>query len=37
MSSEVQKQFDEEISRLQRIYGADKEDLAQFPKFTYDN
>lgn len=37
MSSEVQKQFDEEISRLKRIYGADKEDLSQFPNFTYEN
>ena len=37
MSPETQKEFDDEVNRLKRIYGADKEDLSKFPTFTYDS
>lgn len=35
MSPVIQKEFTDETARLKRIYGADKEDLSQFPHFTF--
>jgi hypothetical protein len=36
MSQETQKEYNDEMSRLKRIYGADKNDLSEFPTFKFD-
>ena len=35
MTPEVAKQYKDETERLRRVYGADKEDLSQFPSFKF--
>ena len=35
MTPEVAKLYKDETERLRRVYGADKEDLSQFPSFKF--
>ena len=37
MTTALQKEYDGEVERLKRVFGADKEDLSKFPSFTYNN
>ena len=36
MTPALQKQYNGEVERLRRVFGADKEDLSKFPSFNYD-
>lgn len=36
MTQSLQKEYDSEVERLNRVFGADKEDLTSFPTFNFD-
>ena len=35
MTPEVAKEYKDETGRLNRVYGADKEDISKFPSFDF--